>query len=336
MEGPDLRNRINPSPLARPLLPSIHWALWLALGLASLSSTQAQIDPSRLNESTGSVSRAPRLYSSEELNRLGLEDENAFAPESDGDEDLGEQLILKEIPKDRPFRSWAEGSLFWTDNAANVSAGQVEDLFWGGRVGFGWQPRLTKNWFADFEVSQGLYRYDKSSALDFETLRAMASILDVEPRLGGIVLFAGVGYERVTNDMLSNDLLNSLSIRAGAQKTFLIDRKNSINVSLMGDWDVYNDFGPLFRHELNVDLSYQYKVTRALSFRLAYRLSYLHYQRVDRDDTLHLFGASLVYNPTNWLEVYANGNYAINNSKIPFFDYETGTVGGGLGMRIKY
>ena len=295
-----------------------------------------QVDPSRLAESVGGSSRAPRLYDAEELNKLGLEDENAFAPESSGDEDIGEQLILKEIPKDQPFRSWAEGSMFWTNNAANVSSGQVEDFFWGGRVGFGWQPRITKNWFADVEVSQGMYRYDKSSALDFETLRAMASILDVEPRLGNVVLFAGIGYDRVTNDTLSNDLLNSLSLRAGAQRTFLLDRKQSINVSLMGDWDLLTDFDPLFRHELNFDLTYRVKLLANLSVNLGYRMSYLHYQRVDRQDLLHLVSASVVYTPTEWMEIYANGNFAFNDSSLPFFDYNTGTVGGGLGMKIKY
>ncbi len=307
--------------------------------LLVLTRADAQIvDRSRLQEGALSSTGQSGLLVAESaaLSQRSLEEENEFAPASPGDDDLGEQLILKQTPKNRPFRFFADTYWFWTDNAANVSAGKLDDMFYGASAGVAWQPRLSRKTFLDVSLTQRLTRYDEFDILDFESLEAAATLLYVEPRLANIIFFTGVMFNRITTDNFSDDLYNSTSIRVGAQKIFLINRRNSIHIGLLADWDIDTDVDPLFRHEYIGDAAWRFKVTRTLLFTLNYRFSWMDYQRFDRDDALQIAGATLSWQPKPWLEVYTNANFAFNDSSVPFFDYETTALGGGLGLRIKF
>ncbi len=316
--------------------PSFRFLVWsvVTLGFAA-SMASGQTDPTRVNEM---ISRPSGLTigESQNLSALGLEEQNAFAPESPGDSDIGQQLILKEAPKNRWFRAYADAFGYWTNNVANTSVGELDDWFWGGRVGFGFQPRIAKRLFLDIDVQQQLFRYDEFDALDFESLDVNAALLYVEPRLADSVLFVQFNYNRITNDDFGDELLNSVSVRAGVQKTFLIDRRNSIQLSLMGDWDISNDVDQLERHEYIGDVTYRFKIMRDLVVALTYRYSWLDYQQVDRGDSLNILGASITWSPKKWIDVYLTSNFSFNDSNLDAFDYETTTLGGGLGVKIRF
>lgn len=295
----------------------------------------AQVDPTRVS---GEISRpsGPTIAESMSASALGLDEQNDFAPESPGDSDIGQQLILKSAPKNRWFRAYADAFGYWTNNAANTSVGELDDWFWGGRIGFGYQPRLAPRLFADFDIQQQIFRYDEFDALDFESLDASAGLLYIVPKLADSVFFTQFNYNRITGDNFGDELLNSVSVRAGVQKTFLINRRNSIQLSLMGDWDIYNDVDQLERNEYIGDVTWRFKIMRDLVFALNYRYSWLDYQKVDRSDSLSIVGASLVWSPKKWLDVYAVSNFSFNDSSLDAFDYETATLGGGLGVKIKF
>jgi Putative beta-barrel porin 2 len=306
--------------------------------LASVVATSmafGQLDPTRVTDAVSRPS-GPTIGQSQNLSALGLDEQNDFAPPSPGDSDIGQQLILKEVPKNRWFRAYADAFGYWTNNAANTSIGEVDDWFWGGRVGFGYQPRIAKKLFADIDVQQQLYRYDKFDALDFESLDASAGLLYIEPKLASTIFFVQGNYNRISNDDFGNELLNSVSIRAGAQKLFLIDRRNSIQLTIMGDWDVYTDLDRLERHEYIGDVTYRFKIMRDLVFALNYRYVWLDYRQVDRGDSLNIIGGSLTWSPKKWIDVYATSNFSFNDSDIDAFDYETTTLGGGVGLKIKF
>ena len=187
--------------------------------------TFGQADPTRVNEAISRPS-GPTIGESQNLSAIGLDEQNDYAPASPGDSDIGQQLILKESPKNRWFRAYADAFGYWTNNAANTSVGEVDDWFWGGRIGFGFQPRIAKRLFADIDIQQQLFRYDEFDALDFESLDASAGLLYIVPRLADSVLFTQFNYNRITNDDFGDELLNSVSIRAGVQKTLRArDRK---------------------------------------------------------------------------------------------------------------
>lgn len=301
--------------------------------MASIS--QGQVDPTRVNEAISRPS-GPTIGESQNMSALGLDEQNAFAPTSPGDSDIGQQLILKETPKSRPFRAYADAFGYWTNNAANTSVGELDDYFWGGRIGFGYQPRIAKKLFLDIDLQQQLYRYDEFDALDFESMDANVGLVYIEPKLASTVFFAQFNYNRITNDDFGDELMNSVSVRAGAQKTFLIDRRNSIQLSVMGDWDISNDVDQLERNEYIGDVTWRFKIMRDLVFALNYRYTWMDYQQVDRGDSLNILGASLTWSPRKWIDIYLVSNFSFNNSNIDAFDYDATTLGGGIGVKIKF
>lgn len=302
--------------------------------MASLSAQV--IDPSRRQEATLARTPAPSLADSAALDQRTLEEENAFAPSSLGDDDIGQQLILKEVPKDRFFRAFADSFGLWTNNAANVPAGRIDDFFYGARIGAGWQPRIGSRTYADVSLSQQIVRYNEFDVLDFESFEAAASLMHVVPKLSNTLFFGSIVYNRITGDEFSQDLYQSTSARIGAQKTFLINRRHSLHLSVLGDWDLDTDVDQLFRDEYIGDIVWNFKIFRTLVLSLNYRFTWLEYQRVDRGDALQFAAATLSWQPKKWLELYTTINFATNNSNVPAFDYETTSAGGGLGVRIKF
>ena len=332
------------SPPKMPLKPTLSWSsrlspAWIAVPacLIGMMTAHAQtIDPSRLGEAGSLPYRGTFATDEEEMQRRDLGEENGFATRSRADDDIGQQLILKETPKNRPWRAMLDEFLLWSNNAANVASGEVSDWMWGQRIGIGWQQRIASHWFADLSLTQGMYRYERSNALDFQAMEAMATILDVEPRLWNVVFVGSFGFTRITNNEFQDSLLNSLSGRFGAQRLITFDRRNSLQLALSGDWDLTNDVDQVFRDEYSFDLAYKYKILRDLSLSLAYRMTYFNYRKVDRADLLHVVGATLTYTPKEWMEIYATASYALNESDISFFDYETVSGGAGLGMKVKF
>jgi len=310
----------------------------LGAGLLTVVTTSGfaqQMDPSRLGEGSRPLS-VPTLRDQESPGQLGLEEENAFAPASPGDDDIGQQLILKESPKNRWFSAMADAFGYWTDNPANLSEGGEDDFFWGGRVSLGAQPRLGKRLYGDAIVSQQIYRYDQFDFLDYEYLEASLGVIYVEPRLMDSIFFVQGYFNRMTGDNFGTDIVNSFSVRGGVQKSFLIDRRNSLHINLMGDFDLDTDVAALDRFEYIADVGYNFKIMRDLVLSASYRFTWFDYREVDRSDGLNLFGASLTWSPRKWVDVYVAGNFSVNESDVDVFDYEAASVGGGAGVRIRF
>ncbi len=308
----------------------------LCLTAASLSA-QSPIPPaadaSRRTEAVAPRS-APTLEDSAGLSNRSITDDTAFAPTSPGDDDIGQQLILKQVPKSEPFRFTADGFMFYTDNAAHTSTGELSDSFYGWRAAAAYQPKLGNKLFADIGVSEDWFRYNELEALNFESLEVNASLLYAVPKLADSLIFAGYQYNRITQDF--EPLLNSHSIRAGIQKLVLIDRRNSINLGLMGDWDIDVDVAAIKRNEYSADVGWRYKLMQDLQLSLGYRYTYFDYSELDRSDNFHSIAFGVSYVPWKWCEIYLSATYSFNNSDYDVYDYEAANLGGGLGVRIKF
>jgi len=315
-------------------LIAISW-ITASASAQTLSPGQA-LDPSRRLDTTSQITSSPTIGESADIVVGGFNQENAFAPTSPGDSDLGDQLIFKETPKQRPFRVTADTFFFWTDNAANTPFNPLSDVFWGGQVSAGWQPRIAQRLFADIDVGQQLFRYDQFDVLSFELFQASANLIYIIPELGDLLLFVGPQFQKMTVNDFGDTLFNSVSLRAGIQKVFLLNRRNSIHTSIMGDWDLETDLDQIFRHEYTGEVAWRFKIMRDLVFSTSYRFVWFDYTKIPREDALSLFGANLSWTPRPWLEVYATANWNHNDSNIAFFDYDTLTVGGGLGVRIRF
>jgi hypothetical protein len=306
-----------------------------AMAIFAAKSLAQAPDPTRLGEGVRPL-EVPSLLNQEKPISLGLEDENPFAPPTAGDEDIGQQLILKDVPRERWWSAQLDTFSYWTDNPANLSTGGEDDVFWGTQLRFGVQPRLRNRLYADLSVSQQIYRYDKFDFLDYEFFEASLGFIYLEPRLWNSLLFAQGRYSRMTTDEFGEDVFNSYSLRGGLQKSILFDRRNSLHLNLMADFDLDTDVGQLDRFEYIADVGYTFKLMRDLVFSASYRFTWFDYREVDRADALHLIGANLTWSPRKWIDVYIAGTYGINESDVDVFDYEAANLGGGAGVRIRF
>lgn len=293
------------------------------------------MDPTRLGEGVRPLS-VPSLRVADSPAAGGLEDENDFAPESPGDDDIGQQLILKDSEKERWFNAQMSTAVFWADNPANLSSGGDEDVFSATQLSFGAQPRLRERLYADAYISQQLFRYDENSFLDYEYLQASLGLIYLEPRLSDAILFAQGQYGRTTANDFGDDVLNSFSILAGVQKSVIFDRRSSLNVNLMGDWDVAGDVDNLEHAEYIADISYRYKIMRDLAVSASYRFTWFDYYNLDRSDALNIVGLYLNWTPEKWITVYAGCTFNFNESNIDVFDYDSTNLGGGVGIQIRF
>jgi len=325
---------------ANPHRSTMHYLLLPLLAAFTLAFTlvpaMAQVvDPTRVGEGIRPLT-VPNLFAEDGSAQQGLEDENDFAPESPGDGDIGQQLILKDSERERWLSAQMDTFMFWSDNPANLSKGKEEDVFWGSQINVGAQPRLGERLYADAFINQQVYRYDKNDLLDYEYLQAGLGLVYLEPRLWNSILFSQFHYGRTTNDDFRQEILNSYSFIAGIQKTILIDRSNSIYMNLMADWDIDADVDQFAKSEYIADLSYRYKIMRDLVFSASYRFTWYDYQDVDRSDTMNTLGAYLTWMPKKWLNVYVGSSYNHNESNVDAFDYQTTNIGGGVGIHFRF
>lgn len=303
---------------------------------STLSSGMAQtVDPTRLGEGVRPLP-VPRLIVEDSPASEGLEDENNFAPESPGDDDIGQQLILKDSERERWLVAQMSTAVFWADNPANLSSGAEDDVFSATQLSLGAQPRLADRLYLDTYISQQIFRYDEFSVLDYEYLQASLGLIYLEPRLWDSILFAQGQFGRTTADNFGDDVLNSFAILAGIQKTVLFDRRNSLYMNLMGDWDVDSNVSDLEHSEYIADFSYRFKIMRDLVASAAYRFTWFDYHNVDRSDALSIMGVFLNWSPEKWINVYAGYTFNINDSNIDVFDYHASNLGGAVGVQIRF
>ncbi len=292
-------------------------------------------DPTRLGEGVRPL-HVPGLPGEQDQNDLSLEDQNDFAPESPGDDDIGQQLILKDSERERWLSAQFNTSAFWTDNPANLSEGGADDVFWSTQLSLGAQPRLGDRLYLDAFISQQLFRYDEFDLLDYEFLQASLGLVYLEPRLWDSIIFAQGQFGHTTSDDFSEGVLDSFSILAGIQKTVLIDRSNSLYMNLMGDWDIDADVDSLEHSEYIADFSYRYKIMRDLVVSASYRFTWFDYHQADRSDALNIIGLYLNWSPEKWINIYGGCTFNFNESNVDVFDYHATNLGGGVGLQIRF
>ncbi|MEZ0386298.1 MAG: hypothetical protein ACAI34_04465, partial [Verrucomicrobium sp.] len=236
------------------------------------------MDPARASAAVPLESSAQRAFQDPEAAASsGLEEDNAYAPASPGDNDLGQQLILKRNEKVQPFRAWLDSAGYWTDNAANVNEGEIDDFFFTGGVNLAWQQRIAGRFYGDVYAGQRVYRYDELDALDYEDGQIAVGALVLLPELMNSVFHVHYGYQRITQGIDDDPIYQAHTVKAGLQKTFLVNRLNSFYVDLGATLSLDTEPDVLARHEYGATFGYNYKIMRDLIFTLSYRLSYFDY-----------------------------------------------------------
>lgn len=292
------------------------------------------IDASRRTEGAMVKPATTVLRSDATMDQSPIDSFTGFAPESAGDSDIGQQMILHQREKISNFTFNADAYLFWTDNAAHVPRGEVDDVFWGWRAELSWFPRIHGNLFGGVSLAQDWVRYNAFEGLNFETMEVTPGLSYVVPQLRNTTFFVQYQYQRLTQDF--DELMNRHAARFGVHKTWLINRRNAIDTMLLGSWDIDNDVDQLKRNEYSADIAWHFKLTQSLRMALQYRYTFFDYAEFGREDSLHLVGLNFEWSIRKWLVLYAYASYAFNDSNYSVYDYQAGSTGGGIGLRAKF
>lgn len=296
-------------------------------------------DPSRAAANTlrGDAIALPALR--DQHTRIGdvLTDENLFAPESPGDEDIGQQLILKRNEKTQAFAVLLDSGLYFTDNAAQVHRGAKEDWFYAGGGAISWQPRITKRIYGNVSVAEHWYRYNQYGVLDYESGEAAAGIIVLMPEIWNTIWNFNYYYQRITQGIDNDAVYQTHNVNAGVQKSVIFDRKNSLNLGLLASIALDASPGELKRNEYSGLIGWNYKIKHSMQLSLSYRLLCYDYANFDgRRDWSNNFGVAFVYRPWEWMELAASWNYTLNASNKEAFSYDAQLAGPAVSARMKF
>lgn len=313
-------------------VPSVFLFLSAAFLLAANVQAQTELDPARAAAATatGTIAQSAGEAAND------LEDENPFAKRSPGDSDLGQQLLLKPRVNAKPFKFSVDASYYWTDNAANQAQNKAQDYFLATGVNLGWQQRLKGRFYGDAYLGQQWFRYDSMRELDYENAEASIGLLAILPELKNSIFHLHYHYQRITREF-GSPIYEAHNIRVGLQKTFLIDRMNSISTGWVSSFVVSASPERLQRHEHAFQLGHHLKFSSRWMLSTQYRLAYFDYFNFNgRADWYQIMGTSLTYKACKNFEVSAGYYFSINQSNNDFFDYQSQLGGLSLTAKVQF
>ncbi len=267
---------------------------------------------------------------------LGLKvdpNNRSYAPESPGDSDIGDQLLLLPAREYKPLTFYGGVEGLWTSNAALTETGTFDDYYWNYGVGATFLPRLVGGLYGEVSADYDWYRYTSHSELDFDYLEARAGLLNIFPRLGDLSAWTRYEYTRVADG--GDELFNDHAIELGLFKPFPFRRDHFFYLG--ADTAFSLDAGPSYarRHEHSVIVGHRYTPFDKLELGLHYRFSVYDYVSSSRTDLNHDLGAAIDYRLSDNFTFRISGTYRINDSNTAGADYEAGTAGAAFGFLWK-
>lgn len=312
----------------------IRTMIFVLAGCAVVVSASAQ-------QATQSVQAAEQATMTQQVEggivTSSMTSSESFAPPSESDPDIGEQIFLQPEQKYQPFSAWTNWNVFWTSNAQLLDdTNGGSDTFMTGVVGGSYLPYLGGNLFAEFSAEQSMFRYARNSSLDFNGLNLSAGLIYVIRELQDLTVFANYNYDLLTVRGFNKEIYHDHAITAGLRKTFVLNRANLVYTSLdadftLGGWPDY-----ALRHEFAWLAGYQLSLTRMVKLDLYYRLAAQPYRYADRTDLNQLIGGGVTVGVTPWLSVQALSTLGINNSTESQFSYFAANLGGGIGIMVNF
>lgn len=268
---------------------------------------------------------------------------DGMAPPSEGDSDLGEQVLLRPQPRIAPIQFQADSFLFWTDNVSSSDVNEESGWFFGGSLTTRWRQRLNEHLLFDTYAYQDAYFYDKSG-LDFQSTELGAGLITNVPSLGDLTIFARYEFLYLHADNPFVTVANPQSdfdsrfhrVRLGAHKTLYSRTNHVVGLSVNSRWDFDATNGAQRRRQISTRLGYTWAATSRLNLSTYYRLSYRDYLDSHRKDWNHLIGVELIYSLNDWASIYSSIHVGHNDSNILGRDYDVVQGGLGIGLRASF
>lgn len=255
--------------------------------------------------------------------------------EQDEDDSFGAQMILKDQPRIRAFTLSGGGSIYFTDNVALTRSDKQADVFAVLNAAGSWIRPLRPGLDLAVGAQAATFRYDRSSALDFENLGGGVSLSWSPARWSGVNISGRYEFTELLNRH-GNEILRDHQLALGAQKVFVLGRAHAVTAGALGSVG-FTTPSAAQRDQVGLFAGYQLQLTRGLTTDLFYRVAGQFYREGDRIDLNQTFSWNLRYRLGNWGEANVNFTYGGNRSNnTAVFDYDAASTGGGLGLTTRF
>jgi len=261
---------------------------------------------------------------------------SSHAPQSPGDSDLGEQLLLMPQSVYEPLSLRLSQRGTWTSNAALTEDDELDDFFSHTEVGAAFVPSLFGNTFAEIGADYGIYRYAEHSLLDFDSLEARAGIIQALPGLGSSSVWLRYNHLRLLSGRGHDEIFTDHSIEAGLYFPIPLAARQSAFLSYASEFSIDGNPGYARRHEHRLMTGYKIEPTDRMEVAAYYEFAVLDYIEAGRMDLLHTAGLSWTTHLTQGIDLILAGSYSINDSDMVGADYEVGDIGTSLSIKVQF
>jgi hypothetical protein len=299
----------------------------IALSLAWLHCAHAQQGAAPIEQA--------RLFQASRSTNPDLDPNGtALCDDPNLDDSFGAQVVLQSQPRVRPFMVTGGASVFYTNNAALTGNHTIDDAFFVANAGVSWTPKIAPHLEAQVAAHSSIFRYESTSALDFDDLGLAAGLFWNPDHFAGIGLFANYAFTELI-DRHGHEILRDHEFTLGAQKIFPLGRAHAfvIGGSIIAG---VAEPEPAQRNQAGLFLSYRLQATRCLGVEFLYRLASHFYNETDRIDRNQILSATVCYRLGEWADINAFVSFADNRSNYSTFNYASVVNGGGVNATIRF
>lgn len=255
---------------------------------------------------------------------------------TEADMDLGEQQAVSAREGGIGIYGSANSGLFYTSNPSLSKTPGKGDMYFVGGGEAGIYPEIAPNLYLDGYFSTSVFQYAQFSSLNFTVMTTGGGLDYVIEQLGGLTASVNYEYQRyLDGDTLDEFYVNN-AISVGLSKQFLISDNQSIQLGWNSAFSVTATPSVARRNEHDFWLGWRWRIIDPIELQTYYILSLYNYPNDDRTDATNNFGATVSYYFTNWARVSASAGFSVNSSTESEFDYTMATVGGTLGLDIRF
>jgi hypothetical protein len=313
----------------------IYAVLIVALSCLGLQAQEASIEQSRQFR-TGPDVRD--FYTEDEEESFTM-----AAPTSEGDEDMGEQRLLREQKRYKHFSVFGGATYYFTDNAFLTEGNRDNDSFFVGNVGVSARYPASDLTTLRASVSQAFYRYNQATNLDFEAFDVFAGVSKVVPPLANIIVSADYHYNRLTyprdnaDGPAGSEFYREHGFLMGISRFFPLSRAHYFFVGANANL-TWADPDTSQRNEYAASLGYHVDLTRYWSADASYRVALFDYDgsTIERQDLNQIVSVSTGFTPYEWVTISAQSIFGFNNSDNPELNYEYVNLGGTLSLILEF
>jgi hypothetical protein len=292
----------------------------------ALAQVDAVIEQARLRQQS-----TPPANIGVDANGMATADTASVASDDDS---FGAQMILKAQERVPTFVVAGSASVVYTDNVALTRRGTHDDVFAIADASVSWMPRIGHNLETTIGAHVSVFRYDKTSELDFQNIGFGAGLAWNPPQWQGVSIFGRYDLTELFGRNGNQILLDNV-LTVGAQKTFVFGRSHGLTIGATGSVG-FSDPYAAQRDQLGAFIGYHLQLTRSFDADLLYRPAVHFYNASGRTDFNQVWSANLRYRFTAWAELNASLTYGVNRSDKAVFDYNALTTGVAAAVTFRF